>query len=191
MKESVELALKRIEELEETNLAELSGLVKTDQTIDDALASVLYGTDGRTTRTQSYTPTSILGRLSTIERLLDRGINVQVVGNEGFESIHKGVRGPQTSRRNDATPSNRPNDGGDNSEISAEENADGDVGIIEEITVEEEKQPNEEVAVVSEYEILESDDGFFRVRKVGSERILRKLETKEEAQEFIKQKETK
>lgn len=112
---------KRIEELEETNLAELSGLVKTDQTIDDALASVLYGTDGKTTRTQSYTPTSMLGRLSTIERLLDRGINVQVVGNEGFESIHKGVRGPQTSRRNDATPSNRPNDGGDNGEISAEE----------------------------------------------------------------------
>lgn len=115
---------KRISELEETNLAELSGLVKTDQTIDDALASVLYGTDGKTTRTQSYTPTSMLGRLSTIERLLDRGINVQVVGNEGFESIHKGVRGPKTARKNDATPSNRPTEG-DASDISAEDLAKG------------------------------------------------------------------
>ncbi len=115
---------KRISELEETNLAELSGLVKTDQTIDDALASVLYGTDGKTTRTQSYTPTSMLGRLSTIERLLDRGINVQVVGNEGFESIHKGVRGPKTDRKNDATPSNRPTEG-DASDISAEDLAKG------------------------------------------------------------------
>jgi len=45
-----------------------------------------------------------------------------------------------------------------------------------------------EVTVNTEYEIIESEDGFFRVRKVGSERTLRKLATRSEAEEYIKAK---
>lgn len=45
-----------------------------------------------------------------------------------------------------------------------------------------------EVPVNTEYEIIESEDGFFRVRKVGSERTLRKLSTRSEAEEYIKAK---
>lgn len=59
--------------------------------------------------------------------------------------------------------------------------------VNEEIVIEE----KEEVKVASEYEILESNDGFFRVRKVGSDRTLRKFSAKEEAVEFVKQKENK
>lgn len=42
-----------------------------------------------------------------------------------------------------------------------------------------------------EYEIIESEDGFFRVRKIGGERTLRKLSTREEAEEFVRQKENR
>ena len=41
----------------------------------------------------------------------------------------------------------------------------------------------------SNYEIVESD-GFFKVRKKGSERTLRKFETEEEAENYIKEKES-
>ena len=52
----------------------------------------------------------------------------------------------------------------------------------EEVT--EDKKDNE--SFVSQYEIIESEDGFFRVRKIGGDRTLRKLSTKEEAEEYIK-----
>ena len=63
----------------------------------------------------------------------------------------------------------------------------------EEKTVEGETliEEKDEVKVASEYEVLESEDGFFRVRKFGSDRTLRKFSTKEEAVEFVKQKESK
>ena len=40
----------------------------------------------------------------------------------------------------------------------------------------------------SEYEIIECEDGFFRVRKVGTERTLRKFSTKIEAENFIEKR---
>lgn len=45
--------------------------------------------------------------------------------------------------------------------------------------------------ISSEYLIEESKDGFFRVRKKDSERTIRKLASKEEAINFIKEKESK
>jgi len=60
---------------------------------------------------------------------------------------------------------------------------------FEETVIDEVKMEENSVATTSEYEIIESEDGFFRVRKAGTERTLRKFATKEEAVEFVKQKE--
>ena len=53
--------------------------------------------------------------------------------------------------------------------------------IMEEVKTEENKDNNE-------YEIIESEDGFFRVRRVGNERTLRKFSTRIEAENFIDKK---
>lgn len=45
--------------------------------------------------------------------------------------------------------------------------------------------------IFSEYEIIESEDGFFRVRKSGSDRILRKLLTREEAEKYVEERSVK
>ena len=63
-----------------------------------------------------------------------------------------------------------------------------DETIKEEIVKEE---AVEEKVVNKEYEIIESEDGFFRVRKIGSERTLRKFATSKEAEDFVKEKESK
>lgn len=57
--------------------------------------------------------------------------------------------------------------------------------VIEETSVAEEKKENNES---NEYEIIESEDGFFRVKKVGNERTLRKFSTRIEALNFIDKK---
>lgn len=68
-----------------------------------------------------------------------------------------------------------------------ENNTNNNVELVETVV-----QDVEETAkALLEYEILEGEDGFFRVRKVGVERTLRKLSTREEAEQFIKQKEGK
>lgn len=51
--------------------------------------------------------------------------------------------------------------------------------------IKEEKKTEEKT---SEYEIVEVD-GLFKVRKVGSERTIRKFITKKEAVEYVKEKE--
>ncbi len=71
-------------------------------------------------------------------------------------------------------------------------NEEKEVFAQENKVVEESKYENKEhVSPNSEYEIIESEDGFFRVRKVGTERTLRKFATMEEAKAFIKGKENK
>ena len=57
----------------------------------------------------------------------------------------------------------------------------------EEKTTEELNEVNKDV-VNSDYEILAGEDGFFRVRKKGSERTLRKFATEAEAIDFIEKK---
>ena len=42
---------------------------------------------------------------------------------------------------------------------------------------------------VSSYEIVEAD-GFFKVRKIGSSRTIRKFDTEEEAEMYVKEKES-
>ena len=58
------------------------------------------------------------------------------------------------------------------------------VSSIQEVTVQSSESTSN-----SEYEIIESEDGFFRVRKVGSERTIRKFSTRKEAVEYVKEKE--
>lgn len=53
----------------------------------------------------------------------------------------------------------------------------------EEVVIEQKEE-----AVNKDYEILESEDGFFRVRKVGSDRTLRKFSTRIEAENFIEKR---
>lgn len=60
--------------------------------------------------------------------------------------------------------------------------------VVEEKIIEEVIEEN---VINKEYEIIESEDGFFRVRKIGSERTLRKFSTKKEAEEFVEEKESK
>ena len=60
--------------------------------------------------------------------------------------------------------------------------------VVEEVPVEVKEEVKETVSNDSEYEIIESEDGFFRVRKVGSERTLRKLATRVEAENFIEKR---
>ena len=59
---------------------------------------------------------------------------------------------------------------------------------IKEEFVESEKG---ESASNKEYEIIESEDGFFRVRKFGSERTIRKFISRDEANDFVNKKEIK
>jgi len=82
---------RRIQELEENNLGELSGLTKHGQTIDEAMASVIYGSDGHATRTTPYTPTSLLGRVTSIFDILERGINVRVTGKTPYGKFKAGA----------------------------------------------------------------------------------------------------
>lgn len=93
---------KRISEMEEMNLGELSGLVRHGQTIDEAMASVIYGSDGHATRTTPYTPNSLLGKVSSIFDILERGINVHVTGKTPYRKFKPGS---PTSNNEDATPS--------------------------------------------------------------------------------------
>lgn len=69
-----------------------------------------------------------------------------------------------------------------NMEEKVEEKTEETAPIVEEVKepVEEEKK--------SSYEIVEID-GFFKVRKVGSERTIRKFFTNEEALNYVKEKE--
>jgi len=65
--------------------------------------------------------------------------------------------------------------------------------IVEEATNNKEKVIEEKVEVKEEpisgeYEIIESEDGFFRVRKIGNERTLRKFATRIEAENFIEKR---
>lgn len=62
--------------------------------------------------------------------------------------------------------------------------------IVEKV-VEDKTTVNEEPIVENQnkvYEVVESDDGFFRVIKVGTERTLRKFSTKKEAEDYIKER---
>ena len=91
----------QIKDLEFENLADLAAVLKgDDQPIDEAMASVIYGTDGRTTRTTKYTPGSLLGKITNIEELLDRGINVKIMDGPPFESKIK-YAGTQPSSKED------------------------------------------------------------------------------------------
>lgn len=69
-----------------------------------------------------------------------------------------------------------------NMEEKVEEKTEETAPIVEEVKepVKEEKK--------SSYEIVEID-GFFKVRKVGSERTIRKFATNEEALNYVKEKE--
>lgn len=95
-----------IESLEELNLSDLAALVKPDQNIDDAMASVIYGTDGRATNNRAYTPNSLLGRVSNIEALLDRGINVKILKGKAFKS-KLSPKNSSDDESDDATPATR------------------------------------------------------------------------------------
>jgi hypothetical protein len=90
----------RIEELETNNLSDLSTFVKNGNTIDDAIAAVLYGDDGRATQAQNVNPNSVMGHLKSIEDLLYRGINVKVVKDFGDTN---GIFDLFGSRRNNST----------------------------------------------------------------------------------------
>ena len=67
-------------------------------------------------------------------------------------------------------------------------------GAVNREIIEGKVDANEVVDNISEqdnkiYEIVESEDGFFRVKKVDSGKVLRKFGTKEEAQNYISEKE--
>ena len=51
----------------------------------------------------------------------------------------------------------------------------------------EEKKEVEQISKT--YEIMSGEDGFFRVRKIGSDKTLRKFTTRKDADSFIKEKE--
>ena len=111
-----------IESLEELNLSDLAALVKPDQDINDAMASVIYGTDGRATNNRAYTPNSLLGRVSNIEALLDRGINVKILKGKAFKS-KLSPKNSSDDESDDATPTTRTSGQSTSStqDISAEE----------------------------------------------------------------------
>ena len=69
-------------------------------------------------------------------------------------------------------------------EIVTKEEVVEETPIKETVVIEEKKENNES----NEYEIIESEDGFFRVKKVGNERTLRKFSTRIEAENFIDKK---
>ena len=60
--------------------------------------------------------------------------------------------------------------------------------VVEEVVEDKKNIMVEETKKDSEYEIIVGEDGFFRVRKVGSERTLRKFATRIEAENFIDKK---
>lgn len=70
-------------------------------------------------------------------------------------------------------------------EVKGEPVVETEVTAIE--TKVEEKQVEKEV-LNKEYEIIEGEDGFFRVRKIGAERTLRKFSTRIEAEDFIEKR---
>ena len=49
-------------------------------------------------------------------------------------------------------------------------------------------EKKETVIIESEYDILEGEDGFFRVKKKGTERTLRKFATEMEAKDFVEKR---
>ena len=68
-------------------------------------------------------------------------------------------------------------------EVKAQEEKKEEViASVEEIKEENKEEKN------SVYEIVEVD-GFFKVRKIGSERTIRKFSTRKEAVEYVKEKE--
>ena len=68
-------------------------------------------------------------------------------------------------------------------EVKAQEEKKEEViASVEEIKEEKKEEKN------SVYEIVEVD-GFFKVRKIGSERTIRKFSTRKEAVEYVKEKE--
>lgn len=84
----------RILELEESNTSDIASMLTShNQTIDEAMADVLYGYDGRSTRVTRFTPDSLLGKIDNIETLLDRGINVRITGHTPYGS----TIGPKSS----------------------------------------------------------------------------------------------
>lgn len=52
----------------------------------------------------------------------------------------------------------------------------------------ENKDSCEEENKNREYEIIESDDGFYRVRKIGNDRTIRKFSTRMEAENYIEKR---
>lgn len=62
------------------------------------------------------------------------------------------------------------------------------VVMVEEVKVEEGLAVDTVQDVINGYEIVKSVDGFYRVRKVGSDRTLRKVSTKIEAENFIEKR---
>ena len=69
-------------------------------------------------------------------------------------------------------------------EGNSNEEIEGNV-LVEEQEVESKK------SIFGNYEIIERKDGFFRVRKNGSDKILRKLSSREEAIQYIKERSVK
>ena len=69
----------------------------------------------------------------------------------------------------------------------SEKTIDEEVSMSETVAVSEEKEVVNG-ALNSEYEIVESEDGFFRVRKIGGERTLRKFSNRFEAEDFIEKR---
>lgn len=57
--------------------------------------------------------------------------------------------------------------------------------VVKQETIE---QTKEKKVPDNEYEIVESEDGFFRVKKVGNERTLRKFSTRVEAENYIEKR---
>jgi len=77
---------KIITRLEDEAGFNFADLVPEGQNIDDAMSSILYGTNDDATAIHTIHPNSVMGKLKSIEDILLRGINVKVMHGAPFPS---------------------------------------------------------------------------------------------------------
>lgn len=84
-------------------LLRTSNVMGTESSVDELLASVIYGdSNGRVSgrRTTAIAPTSLVGKLDSLEGILMRGINVKILEGEPFRGRAVGDSSPHTQTNN-------------------------------------------------------------------------------------------
>lgn len=112
---------KQIEDLEFENGADLSQFIKNGTTVDEAITAVLYGTDAKVNRQTAVSSQSVVGKLSKIEYLLERGIYVKAVDEFPNTISHNNSTDTQVKETSNNATVKDPKDGKYLEEMTAEE----------------------------------------------------------------------